>query len=76
MADSPQISFVDQPAPQADTLVVLTDESLRFGRLAARAVEPAKELIARAAKAEGFKGIRREGTRLFGEPWAGSTATS
>ena len=56
MADSPQISFAEQPPAQADVMVVLTDESLRFGRVAARAVEPAKDLILRAGKADGFKG--------------------
>jgi leucyl aminopeptidase len=66
MADSPQFSFVDQPAPQADTLIVLTDESLKFGRLAAGAVEPAKELIARGAKAEGFKGKKNKALALIG----------
>src|SRR5690606_21704737 len=56
MADSPQISFAETVPAQADVLVVLTDESLRFGRAAARAVEPAKDLIDRAGKADGFKG--------------------
>jgi leucyl aminopeptidase len=60
MADSPQISFAETVPAQADVLVVLTDESLRFGRAAARAVEPAKDLIDRAGKADGFKGKKNK----------------
>jgi leucyl aminopeptidase len=60
MADSPQISFAETVPAQADVLVVLTDESLRFGRAAARAVEPAKEMIDRAGKADGFKGKKNK----------------
>jgi leucyl aminopeptidase len=60
MADSPQISFVETVPAQADVLIVLTDESLRFGRAAARAVEPAKEMIERAGKADGFKGKKNK----------------
>jgi leucyl aminopeptidase len=66
MADSPQISFVEQVPAQADVLVVLTDESRRFGRAAARAVDPAKELIARAGKADGFKGKKNKLLDLVG----------
>ena len=66
MADSPQISFAEQPPAQADVLVVLTDESLRFGRATARAVAPAKDLIVRAGKADGFKGKKSKILDLVG----------
>ncbi len=66
MADSPHISFADQPPSQADILLVLTDDSLRFGRLAAKSVEPLKESIARAAKADGFKGKKSKTLELIG----------
>ena len=66
MADSPQISFVEQAPARADVLVVLTDESLRFGRVAARVLEPAKELIVRAGKADGFKGKKSKLLDLAG----------
>src|SRR5690606_18057806 len=38
------------------TVVVLTDDSLGLGRVARQALAPAGNLVARAAKAEGFKG--------------------
>jgi leucyl aminopeptidase len=66
MADSPQFSFVEQAPGQADVLVVLTDESLRFGRAAAKAVDASKDLIARAGKADGFKGKKSKILDLAG----------
>jgi leucyl aminopeptidase len=66
MADSPQISFVDQLSPQTDTMIVLTDESLRLGRSAAKAADTARDQIARAAKADGFKGKKNGSLDLIG----------
>jgi leucyl aminopeptidase len=66
MADLPTISFVDQPPAQTGVLVVLTDENLQFGRAAARSIEPVKELVARAARADGFKGKKNKVLELIG----------
>jgi leucyl aminopeptidase len=66
MADSPKISFVDQTPAQPGVLVVLTDESLRFGRAAARTLEPAREQVARAIKADGFKAKKNKALDLIG----------
>ena len=66
MADSPQISFVETPPSQTGCLVVLTDESLKFGRGAGKAIEPVKDFVARAAKADGFKGKKNKALELIG----------
>ena len=66
MAEMPKISFVDQPPAQAGVLVVLTDDGPRFGRAAARAIAPARELVDRAIKADGFKGKKNRALELIG----------
>ncbi|MCC6948662.1 MAG: leucyl aminopeptidase [Bradyrhizobiaceae bacterium] len=66
MANSPKFSFVENAPAQTGVLVVLTDESLRFGPTASKAVGPAKDLIARAAKADGFKGKKNKVLELIG----------
>jgi leucyl aminopeptidase len=66
MAELPKISFVEQAPAQTGVLIVLTDDSARFGRAAARVLAPAKELVARAAKADGFKGKKLKTLELIG----------
>src|SRR5690554_4188059 len=66
MANSPKFSFVENPPAQTGVLVVLTDDSLRFGPAAGKAVAPAKDLISRAAKADGFKGKKNKLLELIG----------
>ena len=66
MADSPQISFVETAPAQTGVLVILTDDSGKFGRLAGRAIEPVKDYVARAAKADGFKGKKNKALELLG----------
>jgi leucyl aminopeptidase len=56
MADSPKIAFAELKPAEAGVIVVLTDEDLALGPLAKRALAPAGDLVARAARAEGFKG--------------------
>ncbi|MDO8534277.1 MAG: M17 family peptidase N-terminal domain-containing protein, partial [Xanthobacteraceae bacterium] len=65
MSEIPRISFVEQAPSVSGVLVVLTDEELRFGRQTARALAPAGDLLARAAKAEGFKGKKNKAFELF-----------
>ncbi|MEX0591003.1 MAG: leucyl aminopeptidase, partial [Xanthobacteraceae bacterium] len=66
MAEMPKISFVEQAPSQTGALVVLTDDSVRFGRTAAKAIGSAKDLVARAAKADGFKGKKMKALELIG----------
>ncbi|HLL27797.1 MAG TPA: leucyl aminopeptidase [Xanthobacteraceae bacterium] len=56
MSGTPKISFSEPKPATGGTLVVLVDEDLRSGRLTRRALQPAGDLISRAARAEGFKG--------------------
>ncbi len=65
MPDTPRITFIELAPAAAEVLVVLTDEGLRFGRPTARALAPAGDLVARAAKAEGFKGKKAKAFELF-----------
>jgi leucyl aminopeptidase len=60
MAHTPKVSFVEHAPAQTDVLVVLTDESLRFGDAAEKAIGPARDLVARAAKADGYKGKKNK----------------
>jgi leucyl aminopeptidase len=53
---SPRIRFVRAPASPKGVLAVLCDEDLKFGPAAADLRKPVQELIARAAKGEGFQG--------------------
>jgi len=66
MANSPKFSFAENAPAQTGVLVVLTDETLRFGPAASKAIGPAKDLIARAAKADGFKGKKNKMLELIG----------
>jgi leucyl aminopeptidase len=66
MAELPKISFVEQAPTQTGVLIVLTDDGVRFGRAAARAIAPAKELVARATKADGFKGKKLKTLEMIG----------
>jgi leucyl aminopeptidase len=56
MAETPKIAF--QPLKPADggVLVVLTDEDLGLGPVSKRALAPARGLLVRAARSDGFKG--------------------
>jgi leucyl aminopeptidase len=56
MSGTPKISFSEPKPPSGGTFVVLVDENLRSGRLTRRALEPAGNLVSRAARTEGFKG--------------------
>src|ERR1700694_6056016 len=56
MAESPKIAFTDLKPADGGVLVVLTDDELGWGPMTKRALAPAADLVARAAKAEGFKG--------------------
>jgi leucyl aminopeptidase len=66
MAEMPEISFVDQAPADTGVLVVLTDEGLRFGRTATRAIAPVRELVDRASKADRFKGKKSRMLELIG----------
>jgi leucyl aminopeptidase len=66
MAETPKISFVDQPPAEAGVLVVLTDDGPRFGRAAAKAIAPAREVVDRAIKADAFKGRKNRALELIG----------
>ena len=66
MADSPQISFAEAAPAQTGVLVILTDDSGKFGRVAAKVIEPVKDYVARAAKADGFKGKKYRALELIG----------
>jgi leucyl aminopeptidase len=56
MAGMPKISFTELKPSLGGTTFVLVDENLTLGRIAKRALEPAGNLLSRAAKGEGFKG--------------------
>ncbi len=65
MPETPKISFRELTPSHSGVLVVLTDEGLRMGRVAGRALAPAGDLLARAAKAEGFKGKKAMALELI-----------
>jgi len=56
MSQAPKISFSEPKTLAGGALVVFVDDELRRGRIAERVLEATGDLIARAAKAEGFKG--------------------
>jgi leucyl aminopeptidase len=56
MSGTPKISFSEPKPPFGGTFVVLADENLHSGRLTRRALDPAGDLVSRAARTEGFKG--------------------
>ena len=66
MAEMPEISFVDQPPADTAVLVVLTDDGLRFGRTATRAIAPVRDLVDRASKVDRFKGKKSKALELIG----------
>ncbi|HEY6602844.1 MAG TPA: leucyl aminopeptidase [Xanthobacteraceae bacterium] len=51
-----ELEFVRFGAPTKGVLVLFCEEGLKFGSVARRAIEPAEELIKRAATADRFKG--------------------
>ena len=51
-----ELEFVRFGAPAKGVLVLFCEEGLKFGSVAGRAIEPAEELIKRAATADRFKG--------------------
>jgi leucyl aminopeptidase len=65
MAETPKIAFAELSPSFQGVLVLLTDENLRFGRLASQALRPAGDLVARAAKAENFKGKKTKTLELI-----------
>jgi leucyl aminopeptidase len=56
MSGTPKISFSEPKPTPGGAFVILVDENLRSGRLTRRALEPARNLVSRAARSEGFKG--------------------
>ena len=56
MPGTPKISFSEPKSTPGGAFVILVDENLRSGRLTRRALEPARDLVSRAARTEGFKG--------------------
>jgi leucyl aminopeptidase len=66
MAEAPKISFVEQVPSQTGALVILAGDGVRFGRTTAKAIDPVKEAVERAAKADGFKGKKTKALELIG----------
>ncbi len=64
MAEPLKISFTDLKPGFSGVLVVLTDESLKFGRTATKMLAPARDHFERSAKAEGFKGKKKKAMEL------------
>jgi leucyl aminopeptidase len=56
MANLPVVAFTDFKPSPARVLVLLTNEKLEFGAASRALLKPAGDLVARAAKAEGFTG--------------------
>ncbi len=56
MSDALKLGFAPFAAPTTGVLIVFCDDALKFGRATAKAIAPAADLIARAAKAEHFTG--------------------
>ncbi len=56
MPGTPKIAFSEPKPSSGGTFVILADENLHVGRLTRRGLEPAGDLISRAARTEGFKG--------------------
>ncbi len=62
MAEGPTIAFVPFATPSSGVLVVFCDEGLKLGSNTRRLLGPAADLVARAARADRFKG--KSGTSL------------
>jgi leucyl aminopeptidase len=56
MTEGIKIDFVPFAAPARDVLIVFADQEMRFGAATRKAISAADDLIARAAKADGFAG--------------------
>jgi leucyl aminopeptidase len=56
MSDAIKLGFTNFAAPQKGVLVLLADETLRFGPQAQGALAEAGDLVSRAAETAGFKG--------------------
>ena len=56
MSDALKLGFAPFAAPTTGVLIVFCDDALKFGRATAKALAPAADLVARAAKAEHFTG--------------------
>jgi leucyl aminopeptidase len=56
MSDALKLGFAPFAAPKMGVLIVFCDDALKFGRATAKAIAPAADLVARAAKAERFTG--------------------
>jgi leucyl aminopeptidase len=56
MPDAPKLGFGPYAAPRRGVLIVFCDDALKFGPATGRALGSAAGLVARAARAEGFKG--------------------
>lgn len=64
MADPLKINFTELKPGFGGVLVVLTDESLKFGRTAAKIMAPARDHFERSARVEGFKGKKKKALEL------------
>jgi leucyl aminopeptidase len=64
MPDAPKIGFGPFAAPPRGVLVVFCDEGLKFGPATRKALGPAADLVARAAKAEHFTGMNGSALEL------------
>ncbi len=64
MADPLKITFTDLKPGFSGVLVVLTDETLKFGRTGGKILAPARDQFERSAKAEGFKGKKKRAMEL------------
>ncbi|HWM81001.1 MAG TPA: leucyl aminopeptidase [Pseudolabrys sp.] len=56
MADALKLAFATYAAPTKGALVVFCDDSLKFGPATRKVLAPTGDLVARAAKADGFTG--------------------
>jgi leucyl aminopeptidase len=65
MPDALTLGFCPYAAPKQGVLVVFCDDGLKFGPATARALGSAAGLVARAAKAENFKGKKGSGLELI-----------
>ena len=72
MSDAVKIGFVPFSTSARGTLVVLTDETLKFGAETAKALGSAADTVKRAASAAHFKGKSRSGLEILAP--AGLTA--
>jgi leucyl aminopeptidase len=65
MPDALTLGFGPFTAPSRGVLVVFCDDGLKFGPATSRALGSAADLVARAAKAENFKGKKGSGFELI-----------